>query len=280
MDTSSPPNNVSEHTQLQSQLMDQYHELSKKHVNVSYTLIGVIGLLVLVMCLGGWFATKIYEKEVERAMAAEKVANDAQALMQTYKTASDASMAAVQVQIAKNDAQRMADAAKIASLTQAIIDRDKQTATQVNQVLASKPAKDAYADAAAHYPLKSPFVSDKDSAGNERLTLLVPDVQQMTAAKIEGDAAKANLADTTAQVNTLKLDNLTLKSDLNSGTAAFKDLQKTEAQCELTVKDKDDAIKKLNKTLVLTKWAKFKRGALKAVEIGAALVAGYKLGKL
>src|SRR5271165_2760531 len=105
-----------------------------RHISLLYI---VVILLFLLIILGGVFAYNIYEKEVARAMAAEKTATDAQNLMLQFKEASDKDLIAAQQRIQDDDKQRALDQQHIITLEQTIKNRDAQTQIQINSVLAA-----------------------------------------------------------------------------------------------------------------------------------------------
>ncbi len=265
-------------TTIDKDALDSIHALAAKHVNVSYILVGLVALVLILGCFGGWVAVKVYDKEIQRAEAAEKLSAAAQAQLEQDKKESAAIIQQVNAQLAQDSAQRAADAAKIASLEQQIHDRDAAAQTTINNILASgKTAVQAYNDADAHYKLKSPLVPGKDSTGNETLTFLIPDVQTFTATKVQADTSAADLVQKTTELSLANNSIVSLKADIQVGTAAFNALQKTEDQCEVTVADKNKTIAEYKKAATLSKWQKFKQGFEKiALGIGAGLV-GYEI---
>src|SRR5208282_3903714 len=125
--------------------------------------------------------------------------------------------------------------------------------------------------------LKSPFMSGTDATGVPTLTFAVPDVQEFTATKVDDVTKTADLVDKTAQLTASNNSNVSLTADLKVGTAAFQALQKTEAQCEVTVTDKQKALDDYKKAAVMTKWKKFLNGAEKVSIFIGGVVLGHKL---
>jgi predicted RND superfamily exporter protein len=282
----------SNHALIDKELQASLAALAHKHVTVSYVLIGVIVFVLLLGCGGAYIASKIYDKEIARAEAAEKQSNilqqqaaAAQQLMVQYKTESDAKTEQYTQQLEADKADRVRDAQTIASLQQQIQNRDAAAHQQETNVLApGKSAQDAYNDLAGQFKLTTPFTPEKDKAGNDRISFLTPDVQQFTAAKIEANTSKADLAATNSELDAAKHTNVTLTNDLGNAQAALGALTRTESQCEDTVKQKNATIDEKNKTIAdykkaagAGKWRKMLNGAEKVLLFVGGIYIGHKI---
>lgn len=270
-----PRPEVSKTVTIDKDLQNSLASLAHKHVHVSYVIVGIAALLIVAMCVAGWYATKIYGMEVERAEAAQKAAAVSEQLIMQYKLQSDEEHQQFLAQLAANEAARRASAQRIANLENQIADLRTQLAKTLSNILApGKTAREAYDDASAHYPtLKSPFASSKSAEGNEQLTFLVPDVQQFTAAKVRLDEADKELVIKDSQLGEAKSSLALFQADLNRSRSDYSALQQTYEQCDRTVKDKNVAIDKANRALHRGKWQRFRDGAIKVgLAVGGALI--------
>jgi hypothetical protein len=273
--TSVPQDSLS--VQIDKDLQDSLSSLAHKHVTISYALMSVILFLILAMGLGGWFSLKLYDREIQRAEAAEKISDAARVQYQQDKQISDTVIAQATAQLQQDAQQRQQMAAQIATLQQQIKDRDATSLTTISAILNAKTAQQAYADAAAHYKLVSPFIPGKDTIGNETLTFQVKDVIDFTATKVDDDTKTADLIDTQKQLVTSTLEVKSLNADLNTGTAAFAALKQTADQCAVTEKADQATINDYKKAAKRTKWQKFYQGAEKVAIFTAGAFLGHKL---
>lgn len=261
-----PPDN---HSNISNDLQASLADLAHKHVHVSYALIGVI---VCVLALGGVFAfysNKSYEKAMERAEAAEKQ-------MLLYKQQSDDSNKQFQSQLATDQAQRAADTQKIMDLESKISAQQAAANAAIGNALKpGKSAQEAFTDLSGAYKgVLAPALNlSKDDKGEQLLGFRVPEVQRFTADKIDLDSTKNVLSEKQQELVTKDGTIVSLNKDLKAASDNYSALSTTELKCEETVK----AYKAV---AVKTRWQKIWAGTKKGLEIGAAILAGYKLGKL
>lgn len=208
-------------------------------------------IALIALSLGVWGFNKWVDKSANDAKAQVAIAQQAQATQ-------DASVKALQAQLAQQSAQfaqsQTEMKTEILSLVSAIAQRDAATQSKVIEVTKPKTPTQAVVDLQQAYPKlpDAPVVTDAGA------TVTTADVQQFTVAKIEGDAAKADLDDTKTEL-TKTNDSLTQAVSLlgakdNVITGLQTDIKTHDATCK-TEKDqiKADARK--------GKWHSFLAGA-------------------
>ena len=236
MATPTPPVPTPTLVQIDKDLQDALAALAGKHVTVSYVVVGVLVLVLSLTGIGGYFALQQIDKAEARAEVAEKTMEQDK---QQYTTA----LASYQQQLAADTADRAADAQKLAQLELSLVAINKTTQTQVNNVTTpGKSAQEAYVDLINAYKdnkTVSAVTLDTttDPSGEQLMAFPIPVVQQFSAIKIEGDGCKSDVVNLSEQLDVQKDENTTLNTDLTNNQKALGDLQKTETQCEATVKD-------------------------------------------
>jgi hypothetical protein len=226
-------------SQIDKQLQDSLAALAHKHVTMSYALIGMLAFILLLCGVGAYFGAKVYDRELARAEAAEK-------LMEQFKQTSDSDRAAAQAQIERDELQRQQDAQQIANLQSQILNRDNKATTDIANVLKpGKSAQDAFSDLAAHYKLQTPFTVSKNPNGPDQLlSFVTADVQTFTATKIHDDEMTGDNRDKDAQLAKKDDSIRSLNDDLAKGKTAYDALLKTDQQCQKTVDDYKKVAKK------------------------------------
>ena len=251
-------------------LQDSLASLAHKHVTVTYVLIGV---LVFVLALGGvgaYIGVKWVDASLARAEASEK-------LTAQYKTQYDALNLTYQNELAAHAADRAADAQKQAALISSMSNVNQKADTSIAKVLTpGKTATEAFADLKDAYK-GTPSIGNltlnvsKDSASGEQLlTFTVPEVQQVTATKLDRDRLTSNLDNVNQQLTLEKDKTTTLTSDLTNLQTAHTALIKTETQCETTVADYKKVVKPSKFKIVLGY-------ALKGALFAGGIVIGHRL---
>lgn len=251
VNNSTPPaTTLTAEQQAQLYLQQQFSALAHKHVTVSYTVIGVLVLVLALAGVGGWLALKFADKQIERAEAAE------QRFEQSTKD--------LQTQLAASQTQRAADSAKQDVIVKVVHDTDAATDTKIQDV--TKPGVTA-----------TQAVSDLDSAYHGGLNLSgtpvtadgasfsTPTVQQFTATKLDRDRLSTDLTNYQGLLTIEQDKTKSLTTDLTS--------------CQAVVKKGQDAVKEDKKAIVVTKWKKFLNGAKETVIVVGSIVAGVELGK-
>lgn len=158
----------------------------------------IIGTMVLVFALYGcnrWFDKSATDAKVQAAVA-EQVAASADASKKQADATYAAVLSAATQQTALLQAQVASDKQTIASLVATVASRDAATTTKVNAVQGTKTPAQAVADLSTTYTLSAP-VTVTDSGAS----VPTSDLQQFTVAKLEGDAAKADLKDTQSELS-------------------------------------------------------------------------------
>lgn len=252
-------------------LQDSLASLAHKHVTVSYTLVGVLVLVLICGCIGAYFANGIFNKEVARAEADEKQ-------MQQDKTDYTALNKTLTDTLAKDAADRTAWAQQVAQLVSQVAARNQVANQQITNVTQpGKSAEDAFAD--LHSAFKdNPTVESaalnvsKDPATGEQLmTFPVPAVQQFTATKIDRDRDAANLVSMGNELDLANQTNDSLKTDLTNTQAAKAKLETTEAACEKTVAD-------YKKVVVPSRFKRILNGFFKGVTFVGGVAVGAVIG--
>lgn len=256
------------HSVIQNDLQNALADLAHKHVTISYTLVGLIVLILALCCAGAYFGNQSWQKAMDRAQAIEQEMNADRAQYQQ-------TLAAMQKQIDQNNAQIQADQVRQQQLIDQINKRDQQANKVITDVLQpGKTATDAFSDINAAYKgivaLTQDIVKDPNS-NDQLLAFPVPAVQQFTAAELAEQRDSKDLADTKGQLAAEQDKTAKLTDNLNKTNDTLASLQKTDAVCQQTVA----AYKKVAKK---TRWQKIWGGIKKGAEIGGSLVLGYEIG--
>jgi hypothetical protein len=248
-------------------LLDQAHSLAQKHVQVSYLLIGVLGLVLTLMGGGAYFAAKWVDRAMARAEKSEE-------LYKADKVISDKALADLSTQLVTSNAARLASEQKILDLQKQIGTIAANANKEKGEVLKpGKTASEAYADAASRFKLTTPLniVPSADKT-EQLLAFRIPDVQQFTVTKIDLNAALQTIQLKDAQLKEKDAEITTLKADLAKSGDALTKLQTTDNQCQDTVKKYKDVAK-------VSRIRRIFNGALKPVIFAAGFAAGYTVGK-
>lgn len=256
--------------QIDKELQDSLANLAAKHVTVSYTLVGILLVVLCFGAFGAYFAAKWVDKEVAQAQSAEKLFN------QEQQTATMANQQ-YQQELASHNADRIQWAAQQVQLVQAYSTHNQVVTQQIKQVTqAGKSAQDAFADIHDAYKdnltvsSASPQVSVDPASGEQMLAFPVSVVQQFTATKLDDDLQTANVANLDQQLSLEKQTNSTLTTDI---AASQDDLTKQKAAtqaCSVALND-------YKKVVVVSKFKKIMSGALKGVLFAGGIVIGHYL---
>jgi len=188
-------------------------------------------IVAMVLAVGAFGLNKWLDKS---AIDAASKAAVAQQVAAVQHEADQKIAAAVEQQTALFNHEQQIREQEMASLVAAVASRDAASTTRVNNVLAPKPITDVLTDLSAAYPKISfdPTAITQDG----KLAFPLPTVQQFTAAKIEGDTAKADLLDTKKELDTTT-------AGLVASTSLVGALQNqvTGLQTELTTQGSADA---------------------------------------
>lgn len=234
--------------QAQLYLHQQLSALAQKHVTVSYTLIGALVLLMLLLGAGGYIGLKFADKQLARAEASEQRFQQAQKDLQS--------------QITAHDAQRSDDTQKQNVIVKVVHDTDTSTDAKIAQVLQPKTAQQALSDLDDAYGSE---LNLKDTPLNGNLlSFPVTTVQQFSASKLDRDRLSADLNNYKGLLTFEQDKTKTLTADLGKANG-------TLTVCQQTVED----YKKAAKVGRLKKFLHAAGGT--AVTIGAA-VFGFELG--
>ena len=224
--------------------------LAHRHLTFTYGLIATMVLLMALMGFGGYLAVKSFDAQLAR-----QETKDAQ-YQQDRKTFLDT--------LATHDADRAAQAQRIADLEAQIAHRDSQPLPKPIQD-GLKPSATAQAVATAlqeaYKSVPSFGAVGVDSSANVALSL--PQAQQVVLDKVNLDKAEGDLRDTQAVVDLQKQANLSLTNDLGTCKAL-----NTKAEADIA------GFKKLAKR---SKWQKFLSGAEKVALFAAGAYIGHKI---
>lgn len=240
------PQPVANETILQAEIA----ALASKHVTVSYTLVGVIVLVLALAGAGGWYALRMFDKQLARAEAAE-------ARYDTDRKQFADLLAADATTRAKSQTQQVA----LATTGEA---RDKkadeaiQVAVKPDATLATTAAglTSAYSDVVGFGQVD--VLPGSDALHGPGIELAGHQAQQVTAYKIDRDRLSADLSDLRTSYTLEQTSNSSLTNDL--------------AQCKDLNAKSDKVIAGYKKLAKKTKWKTFLSGAKKAVVIGALVV--------
>jgi hypothetical protein len=235
--------------ELQAQMLAHITELGHRHVTLSYTVIGVLVLVLLLCGVGGYIGLRSYEAQMQRAEVLEK------RYLDDRKTLED--------QLTKSVEQRAADTQKQSVIVKVVHDRDTTTDAHIAAVTApGKAPLDALRDLSEAYKGTIP-VSPLAVTTDGQLVFPVLTVQGFTGTKLDRDRLDADL---TAEKTLFSLEQgktTTLTADL--------------VQCKKTVDDAKPAIDAYKKIAKHSKLKKFFGGAAKVGIFLAGVYAGRKL---
>ena len=241
---------LSTEQQAQLYLQQQLSTLAHKHVTVSYTLIGVLVVVLGLAGFGGWVAVKFADKQLARAEAQQQRFEQQE---KDYRT-----------QLAANSAQRTADAQQQAVIVKVVDTRDKSTDAKIQYVLQPKTPQQALTDLNDAYAGSIDLSNTPVTPDNLLLSFSVPTVQKFSATKLDRDRLSADLSN---YKGLLKIE----QDKTTSLTADLGTVNGTLATCKTTVQTYEKAAK-------VGRFKKFLHAAGgTAVTIGAAVI-GFELG--
>lgn len=224
-------------------LQAQFVALAHKHASVSFWLIGTLVLVMGLMGFGGYEALKSFDAQLARAEQREAQYNT------DRKTWQDA--------LAQHDAERVADATKIASLEAQVAARDKKPlpppVTTPDEAVAGLQA--AYSDV--------PAFGAPQATPDGKVAVNVPQAQILITTKLDLNRLKLDLTDEKAIVDLQKQTNASLSKDLTGCQALNVEANKTIAD-----------YKKLAKK---SRWQKFLSGAEKVGLVLGGMYVGHKI---
>lgn len=254
------------HSHINDELQASLAALAHKHVTISYTLAVILAFVLTLGGVGAYLGAKWVDRAMARAEKAEE-------LYHQDKAVSDKAITDLQTQLAQSKEAQAAAEARQAELQKEITVIAANAQKQKDEVLKpGKTASEAYADTAAHYKLSSPLnIVESPDKSEQLLAFRIPDIQQMTATKIDDDAAHQTITAKDQQLAEKDKEISSLQLDKSSALNALGKLQTTDAQCE-------DALKKYKTIAKVSRFKKILKGAIKGVEIGGALVLGYEIG--
>jgi hypothetical protein len=232
---------------LHQQLVAEYAALAHKHVTVSFTLIGVLVLVLGLGAFGAFLGLRSYEAQLSKAEARELQYN--------------ADRKSWQDTLAQHDAQRAADAQQEAQVIAQIAARAKQAPPPVIQVALSPTAtaaEEATGLAQAYASQIEPVVTP-----DSRLSISQPEAKLIISNKLTGDKALADLVDETKLYNLEVDQNTTLKADLADAKAENVEAQKV--------------IQAYKKAAVKSKWRKILDGMKTVGMVAAAAAIGHAI---
>jgi septal ring factor EnvC (AmiA/AmiB activator) len=266
----SPDNTVSlpeGHSHINDELQAQLASLAHRHVNVSYTLIGVLVLILTFGGVGAYFAAKWVDRSLARAEKVEE-------LYKQERATADQAVTDLKKQLADSQTAQAAAQKKIEDMQSQISSNNQKAAAQKEEILKpGKTASEAYADAANHYKLTSPLdITQSADKTEQLLAFRIPDVQRFTATKVDLDTANANSVLKDQQLGQKDVQITNLKNDVAKSNDALTKMTAADDKCEIALQD----YKKIAKR---TKFQKILHGAWTGLKIGGALIAGYELGK-
>lgn len=255
--------------EIHAALQDQVHSLAQKHVQVSYLLMGVLGLTLVLGGLGAYFAAKWVDRAMARAEKSEE-------LFKADKAASDKALTDLKVQLAASEQARAISDQKVADMQKQISNIAVVATKQKEEVLKpGKTATEAFTDLKTQYKaaISSPLnIVESADKTEQQLVLRVPDVQQFTATKIDADAAHATITLKDQQLSEKDTQLASLKTDFAAGVDTYQKLLTTDDQCQ-------DALKQYKKIAKVSRIRRIFNGALKPAIFVAGFVAGYEAGK-
>ncbi len=253
--------------EIHAALMDQANSLAQKHVQVSYLLLGILGLTLVLGGIGAYFAAKLYDNALARAAKSEE-------LYKADKVVSDKAVSDLKTQLAASETARALSEQKVADLQKQRVTVAATASKKKAEVLKpGKTASQAYTDLAGQYTLQTPLtiVQSPDKTEQE-LAFRVSDVQQFTVAQINLDAALQTISLEDEQLKVKDDEIAGLKTDLAASGDALTKLQITEKQ-------ENDTLKKYKTLAKVSKFRRILNGAIKPAIFAAGFVAGFEFGK-
>src|SRR5271157_1905486 len=224
--------------------------LAHRHLSLTFGLVGTLVLMMVLMGFGGYLGLKAFDAQLAR-----QELKDAQ-----YQQDRTTFLSTLQA----HDAERLADAKKIAELEAQIKQRDskplppavdnglKPDATLPEVEFGLRTAFNDVPGFNLPLPLVGPYIE-----------LTAPQAQAVTRSKVEGDKAKGDLGDQKSINSLLDSANSSLTNDLNSCKA-------------LNVQANKD-IAGYKKLAVRSRWQKFVGGMEKVLIFGAGAYMGHKI---
>lgn len=224
--------------------------LAHRHLTLTYGLIGTVILLLVLMGFGGYLGLKSFDAALARQDAKDQqYQQDRRIFMDT---------------LAAHDAERTADATKIAQLEAQIAHRDAQPLPKpVQEGLKPDATAKQAADALGIVYSATPSFGTPQATPDGKVALTVPEAQQIIQDKYSLTKSQGDLTDQKSINSLLNSANASLTTDLNS----CKDLN-TKAQADIA------GYKKLAKR---SKFRRFLDGAEKVAIFAAGAYVGHKL---
>lgn len=194
--------------------------------------------------LGKWLDKSAMDKAMQAAVAQQVAA--------VQHDADQKIAAAVAQQTALFEQEHLASEKQIASLVATVASRDVASTNKIKDVLDIKSVTDVLSDLAAAYP-KINF--DPTPVTGNNLEFPLPVVQQFTAAKIEGDTAKADLDNVQQELATAVYDGDQARTLVGSLQTQVTGLQ-TEIKDDSIASQKQIAAVKADARKSKMKWFK------------------------
>lgn len=224
--------------------------LAHRHLTFTYGLIATMVLLMALMGFGGYLAVKSFDAQLAR-----QETKDAQ-YQQDRKTFLDT--------LATHDADRAAQAQRIADLEAQIAHRDAQPLPKPIQEGLKPDATSEQAKTALEAVYGADVLSGTPKVEPDgNIALSLPLAQRAVSAKLDADRMTGDLKDEKAIVSLQETTIGTLKTDLST--------------CTTTLSKANDDIKGYKKLAVRSKFRKFLDGAEKVALFAAGAYVGHKL---
>jgi hypothetical protein len=235
-------------------LQAQFAALAHRHITVSYTLVGVIVLVLALAGVGGWLGLRAFDAQLAR-MEAREAAYDAERKQFTDLLVADA-------------AQRSQIEAKQTTIEHTVTTRDDQADQAIQAAVKPDASLESIASGlAASYSDVVGFgvvsvLPAYDDQHGAAIALEGHQAQQVTAYKIDRDRLSADLIDVRTSYTLEQTQNSSLTKDL----AQCNDLN-TKANGVI------DGYKSLAKR---SRKQKFLSGAAKVLLLAGGIVLGHK----
>jgi len=224
--------------------------LAQRHLTLTYGLVATLVLLMALMGFGGYLGVKAFDNQLARQEQRDtQYQADRRVFLDT---------------LAAHDADRAAQAQKIADLEAQIAKRDAKPLPKPIQdgIQPNASAEQVKNALGAVYGVDATLGTPKvEPDGNVALSL--SQGQQAVHARIEADTAIADLKDEKAIVSLQEATVSSLKTDLNT--------------CTTTLYKANEDIKGYKKLAVRSRWQKFLGGAEKVGIFAAGAFLGHKL---
>lgn len=239
-----------ETTDLHAQLAQHLADLSKKHASISYVVLGVLGLVLVLGTVAGYFALKQYDAQLARAEAREELYDqDRKAWAAELKT---------------RDAERAADAQRVEELIGQIAARAAKPLPPV-----IKAGLDPSASLAEGKMALEAVMGDRPTFGTLNIatdgnaSLKLSQLQILVSDEVDLKRLKFDFADAVKVI------------DLQKGTISSltKDLD-TEKALNVEANKSISDFKKLAKK---SRWQKFMGGAEKVALVVGGIWLGTKI---